>query len=132
MTHFFTTFFTATGSILALGGVLSRSLSAHALLKLLKDRGKLDNFNLAADYLLFHGLALICIAILCHLFPEGKYHQAGWAFLLGSILFQGSVLTKSFVSIQPFGFLTPLGGFILMLGWGLLFIAALHGYRFAK
>ncbi len=118
----------AFGSLLALIGVVARSLSSHTLLQLLEARGKLNNFNLAADYLLFHGLALIGIAILCHLFPTGKYHQAGWAFLLGSVLFQGTVLTKSFISIQPFGFLTPLGGFVLMVGWGLLFIAALHGY----
>jgi len=61
-----TNLFTAMGSILAFAGVLSRSLSAHALLQLLEDRGKLDNFNLAADYLLFHGLALIGVGILCH------------------------------------------------------------------
>ena len=124
MTHLFI----AAGSLLALSGVVARSLSAHALLQLLEARGKLDNFNLAADYLLFHGLALIGIAILCHLFPEGKYHYAGWTFLLGSLLFQGTVLTKSLISIQPFGFLTPVGGFILMVGWGVLFIVALHGY----
>ncbi len=128
MSHLYIAF----GSLLALIGVVARSLSVHALLQLLEARGKLDNFNLAADYLLFHGLALIGVAILCHLFPTGKYHLAGWAFLLGSILFQGTVLTKSLISIQPFGFLTPLGGFVLMVGWGWLFIAALHGYFAAK
>ena len=128
MTHLFI----AAGSLLALIGVVTRSLSAHALLQLLEARGKLDNFNLAADYLLFHGLALIGIAILCHLFPEEKYHYAGWAFLLGSILFQGTVLTKSLISIQPFGFLTPVGGFILMLGWGVLLFVAVHGYFAAR
>ncbi len=124
MTHLFI----AIGSILAFAGVLARSLSAHALLQLLEDRGKLDNFNLAADYLLFHGLAIIGVAILCHLFPDGKYHRAGWAFLVGSILFQGTVLIKSFISIQPVGFLTPVGGFILMMGWVLLCMAALRSY----
>lgn len=128
MTHLFT----AIGAMLALAGVLARSLSAHALLHLLEERGKLDNFNLAADYLVFHGLALICVAILNHLFPESSYHRAGWAFLLGSIFFQGTVLIKSFVSIQPFGFLTPLGGFLLMAGWGLLLVAAVHGCRLAR
>ena len=128
MTHLFI----ALGAIAALAGVLARSLSSHALLQLLEERGKLDNFNLAADYLVYHGLALIGVAILCHLFPAGKYHRAGWAFLLGSILFQGSVFIKSFVSIQPFGFLTPLGGFILMTGWGLLFITALSSYFATK
>jgi len=121
--------FIAAGSILALAGVLARSLSSHTLLQLLESRGKLANFNLAADYLLFHGLALIAVAILCRLYPQGKYQLAGWAFLLGSILFQGTVLVKSFISIQPLGFLTPLGGFLLMAGWGLLFFAAIDGYR---
>jgi uncharacterized membrane protein YgdD (TMEM256/DUF423 family) len=128
MTHFFI----AIGAILALSGVVARSLSAHALLQLLEERGKLENFNLAADYLLFHGLALIGVAILCHLFPDGKYHRAGWALFIGSILFQGTVLIKSFVSIQPFGFLTPLGGFILMVGWGLLIVAAFHSLYIAR
>ncbi len=123
MTHFFI----ALGSLLAFIGVVARSLSSHTLLQLLEARGKLDNFNLAADYLLFHGLALIGIAILCHLFPQGKYHLAGWAFLLGSILFQGTVLTKSLISIHPFGFLTPLGGFVLMLGWGWLIVSGIRG-----
>jgi uncharacterized membrane protein YgdD (TMEM256/DUF423 family) len=128
MTHLFT----AIGAVLALAGVLARSLSTHALLQLLEQRGKLDNFNLAADYLVLHGLALIGVAILGHLFPDTGYHRAGWAFLLGSILFQGTVLTKSFISIQPLEFLTPLGGFILMAGWGLLLVAAVHGYRAAQ
>lgn len=128
MTHFFI----ASGAILALCGVVARSLSSHALLQLLAERGKLDNFNLAADYLLFHGLALIGIAILCHLFPDGKYHRAGWALFIGSFLFQGTVLVKSLVSIQPFGFLTPLGGFVLMAGWGLLFVTAFHSLYIAR
>jgi len=128
MTHIFT----AAGSTLALAGVLARSLSSHALLQLLESKGKLANFNLAADYLLFHGLALIAVAILCRLYPDGKYQLAGWSFLLGSLLFQGSVFVKSFVSIQPFGFITPIGGFLLMAGWGLLFFAAIDGYRLAR
>ncbi len=118
--------FIAIGSILALAGVIARSLSSHVLLPVLEKNGKLDNFNLAADYLLFHALALIAVAILCREYPEGGYHRAGWAFVCGSLLFQGSVLVKSFVSIQPFGFLTPTGGFVLMIGWVLLFWAAIR------
>jgi uncharacterized membrane protein YgdD (TMEM256/DUF423 family) len=118
--------FIAIGSGLALVGILARSLSSHALLALLESNGKLDNFNLAADYLLLHGLALIAVAILCRLFPDAGYHRAGWAFLAGSVLFQGSVLVKSFVSIHPFGFITPVGGLLLMIGWLMLLIAAVR------
>lgn len=128
MTHLFI----ALGAITAFTGVLARSLSSHALLQLLEERGKLDSFNLAADHLVFHGLAMIGVAVLFHLFPAAKYHRAGWAFLFGSVLFQGSVLVKSFISIQPLGFLTPLGGFILMTGWGLLFFSALSSFLATK
>lgn len=120
-----TRIFIVLGALAALGGVLARSLSSHALLQLLEKRGNLANFNLAADYLVVHGLAIIVVALLCQLFPENTYHRAGWLFVSGSVIFQGSVLTKSFISIHPLGFLTPLGGFLLMTGWGLLLITAL-------
>lgn len=122
----------AAGALLSLIGIITRSLSSHTLLRLLEERGKVDNFNLAADYLLLHGIAIIGVAILCHLFPEAKYHRAAWLFIIGSIFFQGSVLIKSFVSIYPFGFITPLGGFILMAGWALLAINSLFSWNMAR
>ena len=65
-------------------------MSSHAIQPFLMERGKLDNFNLAADYLIFHGLALIAVAVLYHLFPGARYERAGYLFIAGSILFQGS------------------------------------------
>jgi uncharacterized membrane protein YgdD (TMEM256/DUF423 family) len=121
-----TQLFIFSGSTAALAGVIARSLSSHAIRPFLEQRGKLENFNLAADYLLLHGIALIGVAILCQLFPEARYQRAGWAFIIGSILFQGSVLLKSCVSIQPFGFLTPLGGAVLMAGWLLICLSSLQ------
>lgn len=121
MTHLFV----FLGSLLALAGVVARSLSSHAIYDFLSQKGKLDNFNLAADYLVMHGLVLLGVAILHHLFPEAKYYRAGWLFVVGSTLFQGTVLLKSCIPIQPFGFLTPVGGFILMAGWGLLGFAGI-------
>lgn len=112
--------FISTGSLFALIGVFARSLSSHSIQPFLLERGKLENFNLAADYLIFHGLALLAVAILCHLFPDARYERAGWLFIIGSILFQGTVLIKSCISIAPFGILTPIGGFVLMLGWGVM------------
>jgi uncharacterized membrane protein YgdD (TMEM256/DUF423 family) len=120
-----TRLFLLSGCMAALIGVLTRSLSSHAIKPFLLERGKLDNFNLAADYLVLHGLALIGVAVLLHLFPEAKFQRAGFAFIAGSLLFQGSVLIKSCISIAPFGFVTPVGGFVLMAGWVLLMLSAL-------
>jgi uncharacterized membrane protein YgdD (TMEM256/DUF423 family) len=123
-------FFISSGSFFALAGVVARSLSSHAIKAFLLERGKLDNFNLAADYLILHGIALLVIAILCNQFPNIRYERAGYLFVLGSLLFQGTVLIKSCISITPFGFLTPLGGFILMLGWlVMIFIPLLNALQ---
>ena len=121
-----TKIFIFSASFFAFIGVLTRSLSSHPIRQFLMDRGKLENFNIGADYLLFHGLALLAIAILCHLFPDVKFHWAGWLFIAGSLLFQGSVLIKSCISIAPFGFVTPVGGFLLMAGWVMVAVSALR------
>lgn len=126
--HFMTHIFITSGGISALIGIISRSLSSHAIESFLTERGKLDNFNLASDYLVLHGLALIAVAVLCHLYPEAKFARAGWCLFAGSLLFQGSVLLKSCISIAPFGLITPLGGFVLMLGWIFLIISSLTLY----
>jgi uncharacterized membrane protein YgdD (TMEM256/DUF423 family) len=36
-----------------------------------------------------------------------EHERAGYLFIVGSLLFQGTVLAKSCVSIAPFGILTP-------------------------
>ena len=110
-------FFLVSGGLLAFFGVLARSLSAHALLERLSASAKLDNFNLAADYLVVHGLPLITVALLCRLFPHQAFLLSGWAFVLGSFLFQGTVLIKCFTSMGLLGVATPVGGLVLMLGW---------------
>ncbi len=112
--------FIVCGALFAFGGVLARALSAHMLLARLSATNKLDNFNLAADYLLIHGLALITAAILWRLFPHPGLYWAGWAFIAGSFFFQGTVLVKCFLPMGMLGVATPLGGLILMLAWLLL------------
>jgi len=121
-----TQLFIIAGTFFAFCGVLARSLSSHAIKPTLEELGKLDNFNIAADYLLFHGLALIATAILCHIFPQSRFQWAGWAFILGSVLFQGTVIFKAFIPMGPAGLLTPLGGFVLLGGWLLLGYGALR------
>ncbi len=120
-----TKMFLCIGSVFGLLGVVAASLSSHALRPALESRGKLDSYNVAADFMIYQGLALLVVAVLIHLFPKAHFHWVAYSFVLGSILFQGTVFLKSFVSISPFGFITPLGGFVLMAGWLLLAILSL-------
>lgn len=118
-------FFIIVGAVFAFISVVTRSLSSHAIQPFLLERGKLENFNIGSDYLLFHGIALIALAILCHLFPDAQYKWGGWFIMTGAGIFGLTVLAKSCFSIHPFGVLTPIGGFILMVGWCLVAGAAI-------
>lgn len=113
-----------SGPLMALAAIVARSFSSHAIYDFLTTRGKLDNFNLAADYLLIHGAALLALALFCISHPEARLYRGGSLILLGSLLFSVTVLIKSCISIAPLGFLTPVGGAILMLGWLVLALQA--------
>lgn len=119
-------FLFAGGAIFALTAVITRALSSHAIREFLAGRDKLDNFNLASDYLLVHGLALIVTALLNSLFPQAGFARAGVVLFTGSLLFQGSVLIKSCIPLGAAGIVTPAGGAVLMVGWLLLLISGIR------
>lgn len=116
-------FLFSSAGILGIVGVLARSLSSHTIKPFLEEREKLDNFNLAADYLLMHAIAILLLLVIRKQYPTAKLERSIYLFLVGSLLFQGTVLIKSCVSISPFGFVTPIGGALLMAGWSYLIIA---------
>jgi uncharacterized membrane protein YgdD (TMEM256/DUF423 family) len=50
--------------------------------------------------------------------------NAGWAILLGTVLFSGSLYLMVLTGVKPLGMITPFGGIAFLLGWLLLGIAA--------
>ena len=113
-------FFQAGGALFALVAVLTRALAAHTLKLQLKATNMLDQFCLASDYLLLHGLALLVVAQLYRVQPHRCFSLAGWTLLTGSLLFSGSMIIKCWASIGAVGILTPVGGTLLLLGWFVL------------
>ena len=112
----------ATGILFAFISILFGALGSHALKPILLERQTVENFQIARDFTMYHGLALILLGILMHLFPDIKFKYVAIAFVVGSILFQGITFTKSFMDVGKFGILNPIGGSILFLGWILFFI----------
>ncbi|PYZ96144.1 hypothetical protein CR205_17420 [Alteribacter lacisalsi] len=103
------------------------AFGAHALKDRLEQTGYLKTFETAVQYHMIHALALIAVAILTkHLASTGLVHGAGWAFLIGIILFSGSLYALSLTGIRVLGAITPLGGVAFLTGWVLLMIAAFN------
>ena len=49
---------------------------------------------------------------------------AGWSFLLGSLVFSGSLYVLAATGIKWLGMITPLGGLGMLAGWAAMAVAA--------
>ena len=116
--------FLATGAI---GGLLSVALGAfgaHALKGQLSER-MLAAWGTSTDYQMFHSLALILVAVFMYQFPNIKRLQwSGRLFIVGLVLFCGSLYAMALTGITWLGAITPLGGVSFMLGWLMLALSA--------
>jgi uncharacterized membrane protein YgdD (TMEM256/DUF423 family) len=109
----------------ALAGFLAVGLGAfgaHALEGRLGADAK-GWWETATLYALVHAVAALAVALQS---PKGLLAVAGWAFLIGIVLFAGSLYTMALSGIRPLGAVTPLGGLAFLIGWGCLFVTALR------
>lgn len=82
----------------------------------------LGDFKTGADYQLAHSLALLLVALL----PAGRcVNVAGWSFLIGIVLFSGSLYALVLTGITKLGMVTPFGGVAFLVGWAALAASAL-------
>jgi uncharacterized membrane protein YgdD (TMEM256/DUF423 family) len=117
--------FFAIGSLLAFLGVAAGAFGAHGL------RGRvapelLEVFETAARYHVYHALGLLAVAWAVARWPGAATTAAGWLFLVGIILFSGSLYLMTFTGMRWLGAITPLGGVAFLAGWAALAWAAVR------
>ena len=82
-------------------------------------------YETAARYHFYHALGLIAVAVAIGRWPgAGLLTAAGWLFIVGTLLFSGSLYTMTFTGIRQLGAITPLGGVAFIAGWICLAVAA--------
>lgn len=114
--------FTFLGAALGFLAVAAGAFGAHALRsQVTPDR--LAVFETAVRYQMYHAIGLFICAWLTaqgwRLAP-----RAGWLFVLGVVLFSGSLYLLVLTGVTAFGIITPLGGAAFLGGWLLLAICA--------
>ena len=119
--------FVGIGALFCFLGVVAGALGAHALKGLLDQHASTGNYQLATEYLFYHGLGLIAAGLLKSRRGGLFVDLAGWLFIAGSVLFQGNLDLIALAEFRTFQSLTPIGGVCLMAGWLALAIAALKG-----
>jgi uncharacterized membrane protein YgdD (TMEM256/DUF423 family) len=106
--------------------VAAGAFGAHALRARLEPR-MLEVFETAARYQMYHALALFAVAFVATRAPSAAtaVQVSGWGFVLGTLLFSGSLYAMALTGMRGLGAITPLGGVCFIAGWIALGLAAL-------
>ena len=115
----------STGAILGMIAIILGAFGAHALKKVLTIE-ELSTFETGVKYQMYHALFLLFIGVMTGLSQKAKkiiYNLV----VFGIVFFSGSIYLLSTNSLTSFdfkiiGFVTPIGGLLLISAWGTLLL----------
>ena len=121
--------FLMTGAFLGGLAVALGAFGAHGLKKIVPPE-TVATFQTGVQYQFYHALALVLVAILFGRIPHSLLQWAGTCFVIGVVLFSGSLYLLTLmkatgkVGLGGIGIITPFGGLFFIAGWLLLLLAA--------
>ncbi|MEW5420332.1 DUF423 domain-containing protein [Amorphus sp. 3PC139-8] len=112
----------------ALNGFLAVALGAFAAhgLRGSVPEADLTIFNTGAHYHLVHAVALVVVALVGLNAKGWPAKAAGILFLIGIVLFSGSLYFLGITGSRALVMITPVGGVAFLLGWLSLAMAGLR------
>ena len=108
--------FFVVGSLFGFLGVALGAFGAHALKGHLA-ADQLMVFEVGVRYQMYHTFALLAAAWAYTKWPGKSLIASGWLFIVGTVLFSGSLYALSLSEIRGLGAITPFGGLALVAGW---------------
>jgi uncharacterized membrane protein YgdD (TMEM256/DUF423 family) len=120
----------SSGILMAAVAVILGAFGAHYLKQIMGPE-QLVTFETGVRYQFYHSFALLACGILYTHFPFKQVKLASTFFLLGIVLFSGSLYALTLlkangqVGLGGVGILTPIGGLLFILGWLMLFLAVI-------
>ena len=118
--------FFGLGALLAGTAVALGAFGAHALKTHLSPED-LVTFETGVRYQMYHALALLGTAWAMGRWESSLIEWSGWMFILGTVVFSGSLYTLVLTGQRWLGAVTPLGGLAFILGWAVLSLGILRG-----
>ncbi|MBS1707036.1 MAG: DUF423 domain-containing protein [Armatimonadetes bacterium] len=113
--------FGALGAILAFLGVAAGAFGAHGL-KAMVTPDMVAVFQTGAHYQQLHSVAMVALAAMGSKLAVAHLVRAQLAFLIGILIFSGSLYALALSNIKVLGAITPIGGVAFLCGW--LFVVA--------
>ena len=112
--------FITLASLSGMLAVVLGAFGAHAL------KGKMDAYSLgvfetAVQYHFYHSFALLVVGVIALSQPQTVLlKSSGYLFILGLVVFSGSLYLLSITGVRWLGAITPLGGLALIGAWACL------------
>ena len=122
--------FITTGALLGAIAVALGAFGAHGLKKIVPAE-TVQAFQTGVQYQMYHALALLLTGLLYEKCHQKFARVAGVLFMIGIILFSGSLYlltagkAAETASLDKAGIITPFGGVAFIAGWLFLFLAAI-------
>lgn len=117
------------GSALMFFGVAAGAFGAHGLAPYFQQHPELEGtYDTAVHYHMIHALALFVTAWAVDKWGSGLTTWAGYLFVLGIILFSGSLYLLVATRLRWLGAVTPFGGIAFLAGWVCLLLAAYRSH----
>ncbi len=108
--------FFVIGALSACVGIAAGAFCAHGLKSRLSPE-MFSVFEVGVRYQMYHAFALMAAAWAQTRWPSSLVVTSGWLFIIGTVLFCGSLYLLSLSGVRWLGAVTPLGGLAFLAGW---------------
>ena len=118
--------FVPLGAALAFLGIALGAFGAHAIRDAIPP-DRLAVYQTGVQYHQLPALALVLVGLLRDRLPTPMRRLvsvSGWLFVVGIVVFAGSLYALALSGVRALGAITPLGGLCFLSGWALLTIIA--------
>jgi|TARA_R100000541_G_scaffold47797_1_gene54820 uncharacterized membrane protein YgdD (TMEM256/DUF423 family) len=109
-----------TAALLAALTIIVGAFGAHGLKELISEKS-LVSFETGVRYQMYHVIVMLALGLSTGILPKTQ-KWVFWFFIIGILFFSGSIYLLALNEFLPFdtkliAFTTPIGGFLLIIGW---------------
>lgn len=112
-------------ALLGFAGVIAGAFGAHGLAPSVSAEQR-DMFDIAVRFQMYHTLAALAVALIAEKIEGPFMVIASWSFIVGVILFSGSLYLRVLTDAAWLGAITPFGGLGFLVGWLMVAFAVIH------
>ncbi|MEM9840016.1 MAG: DUF423 domain-containing protein [Pseudomonadota bacterium] len=106
----------SVGGVLGVLAISLGTLGVHGLGGRMSEQAQ-GWWETGTMYLLVHAVAVLALGL-----ADKDWHRAGWFFAPGAAIFAGTLYAMALGGPRWLGAVTPVGGTLMLFGWGAVFI----------